>query len=83
MKLTDRSKAGALFFFGAVQFIIALMVAEALYPAYSISGNWISDLGVGSTAWIFNSSVFLFGACVITASYLFFRTSGDRLFELF
>ena len=81
MKLTDRSKAGVLFFFGAVQFVITLVAAEALYPGYSISGNWISDLGVGSTAPLFNSSVFLFGACILTGSFLLFRILDDRLFS--
>jgi hypothetical membrane protein len=46
-----------------------LVVAEALYPNYSVSLNYISDLGVGSTALIFNSSVFLLGLLVVAGAY--------------
>jgi hypothetical membrane protein len=40
-----------------------------LYPNYSVSGNYISDLGVGSTALIFNASVFLLGLIVVAGAY--------------
>jgi len=29
----------------AAQFLMGMLFAEALYPGYSISGNYISDLG--------------------------------------
>ncbi len=45
MKLNYGKISGALLFVGSAQFVIALTVAEALYPAYSISQNYISDLG--------------------------------------
>lgn len=38
--------AGALIFTGAVQFVIGMLLAEFLYPGYSASGNYISDLGL-------------------------------------
>lgn len=69
MELDDTKVAGTLLFLGAVQFLIVLVVAEALYPNYSISLNYISDLGVGSTALIFNSSVFLLGLLVVAGAY--------------
>ncbi|MEM3641843.1 MAG: DUF998 domain-containing protein [Candidatus Bathyarchaeia archaeon] len=69
MKLTNGKVAGALIFIGAVQFILGMLVAECLYPAYSISENYISDLGVGATAPIFNVSVFLLGAMVLASAY--------------
>jgi hypothetical membrane protein len=61
--------AGALFFIAAAQLILSITVAEALYPGYSISGNYISDLGTGPSALIFNSSIFLFGLLVATGTY--------------
>jgi hypothetical protein len=45
MKYAHSKVAGALIFVGSAQFIVALTVAEALYPGYSISQNYISDLG--------------------------------------
>lgn len=69
MELDDTRVAGTLLFLGAVQFLIVLVVAEALYPNYSVSLNYISDLGVGSTALIFNSSVFLLGLLVVAGAY--------------
>jgi hypothetical membrane protein len=60
---------GILFFIAASQFILGLIVAEAMYPGYSVADNYISDLGVGPSAAIFNSSVFLLGLLVIVGGY--------------
>ncbi len=40
-----RSKVGVSLFIGSVQFLIALTLAEILYPNYSLSANPLSDLG--------------------------------------
>lgn len=63
MKLEPRTLAGALFFVAAAQFLVGMLFAEALYPGYSISGNYISDLGATCP----NSSPFtnFAGTCVI------------------
>ncbi len=71
--------AGALLFVGAAQFLTVLIVAEALSPSYSISGNFISDLGVGSTALLFNSSLVLLGLMAIMSGYLIQRALRNRL----
>jgi len=68
----DYSKiAGTLLLVGGVQFVIALIIAEAIYPNYSVSANYISDLGVWSkpSAAIFNPSIILFGSTVLASSY--------------
>lgn len=57
--------AGMLFFVAASQFVLCLTIAEALYPGYSIFGNYISDLGVGPSPIVFNSSVFLLGLLLV------------------
>ena len=71
--------AGLLLFMGGTQFILALTVAEALFPGYSISGNHISDLGadcnqtcaiIQPSATIFDVSVFLLGLAGVAAGYL-------------
>jgi hypothetical membrane protein len=82
--------AGLLLFAGGTQFILALTVAEALFPGYSISGNHISDLGadcnpacaiVQPSATIFDVSVFLLGLAGLVAGYLIL-TSRYRLVGL-
>ena len=73
MTSTDTVYAGALLFSGSTILILAMMIAEAIYPGYSIAQNYISDLGVGSTAPIFNTAIILYGAGVIAAVYLLHR----------
>ncbi len=61
--------AGALFFIAVSQFFIGLAVAQALYPDYSLSVNYISDLGIGPSAIVFNSSVFFLGLLSLVGTY--------------
>jgi hypothetical membrane protein len=79
MKMSAGKVAGALFFVAASQFIVGLMVAEARYPGYSISGNYISDLGVGASSMIFNSSVFLMGLLILIGAYFLHRAFSFRV----
>ena len=83
MTYDNKKVAGALVIFGAVQFLLLLVVAEALYPDFSISKNVISDLGVGSTAFIFNSSVFLCGLTLVAGAYFVHRVFKYRLLFIF
>ena len=69
MKYAAGKAAGALLFVASSQFVIGMMIAEAQYSGYSISGNYISDLGVGPSAMIFNSSVFLMGLLILIRAY--------------
>ncbi|MGB9659567.1 MAG: DUF998 domain-containing protein [Nitrososphaerales archaeon] len=69
MRYDDIKVAGALLFVGTVQFILGLVVAEVLFPNYNVSKNFISDLGVGPTSLIFNSSVILFGLSLVISAY--------------
>ncbi len=70
--------AGILFFIAATQFVIGLTISEALYPGYSVSGNYISDLGVGPSSIIFNSSVFLLGLLLLVGTYFLRHVSGFK-----
>ena len=69
MKCENRKISGLLLFVGGVQCVLGIIIAEAFYPGYSTADNYISDLGVGPSAIIFNSSLFLLGVTVITAVY--------------
>jgi len=70
--------AGILFLVASTQFILGLIVAEASHPGYSISDNYISDLGVGPSSMIFNSSIFLLGLLSIIGAYFLPRTINFR-----
>jgi len=81
-RYSDSKIAGALIFVGSAQFFIALIVAEALYPGYSVAQNFISDLGatcragcvvMQPTATIFDSSVTILGFMVIVSTYFIKR----------
>jgi hypothetical membrane protein len=73
MTYSNSKVAGALVFIGVTQFVIGMIVSEALYPNYSTSQNYISDLGVGPSSMIFNSSVFLLGLLLIIGAYFLQR----------
>ncbi len=68
MAISGAKTAGLIFLFAAVQFILGLAIAQALYPGYSVSSKYISDLGVGPSAAIFNSSVFLLGLMLLVGA---------------
>ncbi len=61
--------------------MLGLLIAETLYPGYSVALNYISDLGVGPepSRTIFSASVFLFGLLGVAASVLLLRSRGDRV----
>ena len=82
MGYSDRKIAGTVLFVGALQFIVGLNVAEDLYPGYSVSMNYISDLGatcdstckiVQPSSTIFNSSVVLLGLLILVAMFFIHR----------
>jgi hypothetical membrane protein len=73
MAYSREKVAGTLFFVAATQFVLGLSVSEALYPGYSISANYISDLGIGPSSVIFNSSVFLLGLLTLIGTYFLRR----------
>ncbi len=74
--------AGVLLFVFAVQFAIILFVTEALYPHYSVANNYISDLGVGPTGWIFDTSISLLGIAVIGSAYFVYLGFNVKVFPI-
>jgi len=83
MQLDNLKLAGTFLFAGVAQFILAMIIAEALYPGYSTSANFISDLGVGPSAAIFNTSIVLLGIAFIVATILIHRALKQKLFTIF
>jgi hypothetical membrane protein len=82
MGYDDRKIAGLFFFIGGVQNVLGIIIAEALYPGYSTSENYISDLGIGPSSLIFNSSVFLLGVLVVGGAYFIQRAYKLKLFSI-
>ncbi|HLN89407.1 MAG TPA: DUF998 domain-containing protein [Candidatus Binatia bacterium] len=76
-----RSRGWIVLFIGSVQFLIALTLAEILYPNYSLSANPLSDLGAGvfqPSSNIFNGSVIIFGLLVIVGAYFAMRVFHSK-----
>jgi len=80
MTYTNKILAGALLFLGTAWFLMGIVVAEALYPGYH-GTQMISDLGVGSTAPVYNSSIIVFGIMLIAAAYLLRKEGTDIWFS--
>jgi hypothetical membrane protein len=82
MTYSHAKVAGALIFVATSQFVIGLIIAETLHPGYSVSTNYISDLGVGEGSSVFNSSIFLMGLMLIVATYFLQRAFNFKLLTL-
>ncbi|MDE1822711.1 MAG: DUF998 domain-containing protein [Candidatus Micrarchaeota archaeon] len=82
MKFDNGTVAGLLLSLGAAQFLLFLSISESLYSGYSISKNAISDLGVGNTALIFNTSIMLMGLLIIIGSYFLVKAKKSRYISI-
>jgi hypothetical membrane protein len=81
MTFTNKTRAGALIFIGTVWFLMGIIVCEALYPGYHVT-QMISDLGVGTTAPLYNASIIVFGILLIAAAYLLRKEGTDPIFSV-
>lgn len=79
MHLDDRQRAGLLLVAGTTQFAIGMIIAEAVDPTYSVSLNFISDLGMRAGAPIFNGSIILLGLTILLTSAYLYRAFKDRI----
>ena len=84
MNYDNKRVAGLLFIVAAVQYVLAIVVSEAVYPGYSVGQQWMSDLGdwskAGNYAAIFNISAILYGLFIIAGAYYTQRVVKNRLF---
>ncbi|TFH38569.1 MAG: DUF998 domain-containing protein, partial [ANME-2 cluster archaeon] len=83
--------SGVFLFIGTVQLVLGMLIAEFLYPGYSASVNYLSDLGATCrttciiyqpSASIFNTSVALLGVLTIVSSYFLWHEFHNRLISL-
>jgi hypothetical membrane protein len=82
MIYSNAKTAGIIFFIGTTQLIFGLIIAEVYYPGYDISKNYISDLGIGPSAIIFNVSIFLLGLFIILGTYFLYKVLNNRIFTV-
>lgn len=63
---------GLWLFVAGLEMLFLIHLAEFLYPGYSVSQDYISELGVGPTAsrLIFTAALVAFGLMALVASYL-------------
>jgi len=74
-----------LLFIGGILLLLLVSLAEFLYPDYSVSRNFISDLGVGPmpSSAIFAAALVLFGLMAIGAAEVLRRSAqGSMLWVL-
>jgi hypothetical membrane protein len=74
-------RSGAvLFIFGSVQFIAAMILVQSQYSGYSLTQNYISDLGGAHSPLplVFDGSVILLGVCAILGSLLIWSAFPER-----
>jgi len=83
MAYSAKNLGGLLLLVGSLQWVLAMIVAEARYAGYSVANNFISDLGVDhGSALIFNGSTLLSGVLFIIAAYLIRNEFGSRFFTI-
>jgi hypothetical membrane protein len=91
MNFDNKKTAGTLLSIGALQWFFCVMIAEGLHQGFNLSlGQWIpysnqihyvSELGVGSTAPIFNISTIVLGLMIAGASSMFYLKDRKLLFS--
>ena len=94
MTYSSERLAGTLLLVGLAQFILLLQISEYLYPNYSTSQNYISDLGatcrfpsdtctiVQPSAFIFNGSLIVLGILVVICAYYLQKAFGQKMFSI-
>lgn len=82
MARSNARLAGVLFFVAGAQFMLGLLVAEALYPGFNLADNYISDLGIGPSSMIFNSSAILLGLLLLVGTYFLRRISNFKTLDI-
>ncbi len=71
---------GVLFAVAAAQFVVAMAVVQQRYPGYSLTQNYISDLGGAHSPWalVFDGSVILLGVLTVAAAFLAWNAFDAR-----
>jgi len=76
----NRKTASALLLFGIIQWMIIVILSEGIQPNYISSIHYVSTLGTGKTALIYNTSTIILGITVFLSSILIRRINTSRVF---
>ncbi len=70
----------AVLIFGGLEFLVGMAVVQTQYPNYSLTQNFISDLGGANSPWalVFDASVILLGLCAVVGALLIWSAFDDR-----
>ncbi len=82
MGFDEVTLSGTLVYIGAVQWFLGLLAAESWYSRYSSRIDYVSNLGIGPTALIYNVSVFLLGFCMFCSAFFTFKSSKSRIYPI-
>jgi len=76
----DKAKlGGTLLYVGGIQWLLGILLAESWHPDYSSRIDYVSDLGVGPSALIYNVSVFLMGLCGFLGAFFMMKSKKSRV----
>jgi hypothetical protein len=82
-KISNRNIIGLLLFFCSGQFFIIILIGEGTALNYNSAIHYVSSLGVGSTALLFNFSVFILGLGTLACTYFFQKEYGEIIPSIF
>ncbi len=74
--------SGSFFLLGGVQWFLGMLAAESWYDGYSSRIDYVSDLGTGPTAFIYNLSVFLLGAFIVLGTFFLYKAQKRILLPI-
>ena len=87
VRMNRLNVAGALFFIAGTLILLGIVTAEATYPGYSVSQNYISDLGgvrngtiVQPAAAVLDTTLVVGGLLIIGGAYAIHRALDKRVF---
>ena len=74
--------SGFFFLIGGVQWFLGILLAESWYDGYSSRIDYVSDLGTGPTALIYNLSVFMLGVFVVIGTFFLYTVEKRKLLPI-
>jgi hypothetical membrane protein len=80
MMFNSKKIGGLLLSAGSIIGFLGIIIAETGYPNYSIADNFISDLGIGPSAAVFNAALIIGGLLGLAGVFFLSRVSKSKFF---